>query len=133
MKATSWFWLSAAAGMMAVAYTDLPNGIIILSACILATPLVYFAAGGWEHAVTVLPPGHFDAYNPDFGEHPFFKASSYFLATMLLLMGVQSMYQKFYSAKTPKDAKTAVIWWTIGTIFVETVVIVIAVFAASYF
>ncbi len=43
------------------------------------------------------------------------------------------MYQKFYSAKTPKDAKKAVILWTIGTVFVETVVVVIAVFAYSKF
>lgn len=41
------------------------------------------------------------------------------------------MYQKFYSARTPKDAKKAVILWTIGVIFVETVVVVIAVFAYS--
>ena len=50
---------------------------------------------------------------------------------MFLLMGVQSMYQKFYSAKSAKDAKKAVAWWTVGTIFVETVVVVIAVFAYS--
>jgi len=43
------------------------------------------------------------------------------------------MYQKFYSARTPKDAKKAVILWTIGTIFVETVVVIIAVFSYSKF
>ncbi len=124
---------TALAGMVAVAYTDLPNGIIIMLACIIATPLVYAASGGWEQAVSVLPAGHFETFNPDFGEMPLLKAMGYFLATMLLLMGVQSMYQKFYSAKTPKDAKQAVLWWTVGTIFVETVVIVIAVFAAAEF
>ena len=30
-------------GMVAIVYTDLPNGIIIVLACILATPFVYFA------------------------------------------------------------------------------------------
>jgi len=124
---------TALAGMVAVAYTDLPNGIIILLACVAATPLVYATAGGWDQAAAILPAGHFQAFNPDFGQHPLLKAGGYFLATMLLLMGVQSMYQKFYSAKTPQAAKTAVLWWTVGTIVVETVVIVIAVFAASYF
>jgi len=124
---------TALAGMIAVAYTDLPNGIIIVLACILATPFVYAFAGGWNQAVTTLPPGYFEMYDPNFGQHPFLKAFGYFLSTMLLLMGVQSMYQKFYSAKTPKDAKQAVLWWTVGTIFVEIVVIVIAVFATSYF
>jgi len=121
---------TALAGMVAVAYTDLPNGIIILLACLTATPLVYAFAGGWEQAVAVLPEGHFKAFSPEFGA---LKSIAYFLSCMLLLMGVQSMYQKFYSAKTPKDATQAVVWWTIGTIFVETVVIIIAVFAASYF
>jgi len=41
------------------------------------------------------------------------------------------MYQKFYSAKSARDARKAVIWWTLGTIFVESVVVIIAVFAFS--
>jgi Na+/proline symporter len=47
-------------------------------------------------------------------------------------MGVQSMYQKFYSANSARDAKRAVAIWIVGTIVVETVVIAIAVFAAAY-
>jgi Na+/proline symporter len=94
-------------------------------------PFVYLAAGGFEQATQVLEPGYFAAVNSQFGAHPTLKVAGYFLATMFLLMGVQSMYQKFYSAKTPKDARKAAIWWTIGTVFVETVVVVIAVFAYS--
>ena len=122
---------TALGGMVAVAYTDLPNGIIIVLACILAVPFVYIAAGGLPEAKQVLDPGYFAVVNEQFGAHPTLKVGGYFLATMLLLMGVQGVYQKFYSAKTPKDAKKAVILWTIGTIFVETVVVVIAVFAYS--
>jgi len=122
---------TALGGMVAVAYTDLPNGIIILLACVLAVPFVYLAAGGLEQATQALEPGYFAAVNDQFGANPVLKVGGYFLATMLLLMGVQSMYQKFYSAKTPKDAKKAAILWTVGTVFVETVVVVIAVFAYS--
>jgi len=118
-------------GMVAVAYTDLPNGIIILLACILAVPFVYLAAGGLEQATQALEPGYFAVVNDQFGANPILKVGGYFLATMLLLMGVQSMYQKFYSAKTPKDAKRAAILWTVGTVFVETVIVIIAVFAYS--
>ena len=124
---------TAAAGMMAVAYTDLPNGIIILTASVLAAPVMYYLSGGWEAAVIDLPQEHFAVFNKDFGAHPLLKAGSYFLATMFLLMGVQSMYQKFYSAKTPRDARHAVALWVVGTVVVETVVVVIAVFAASHF
>ena len=47
-------------------------------------------------------------------------------------MGVQSMYQKFYAAKSPAEAKKAVAIWIVGTIVVETIVIAIAVYASVY-
>jgi Na+/proline symporter len=124
---------TATAGMMAVAYTDLPNGIIILTASVLAAPVMYYLSGGWETAVVDLPQQHFAIFNKDFGAHPLLKAGSYFLATMFLLLGVQSMYQKFYSARTPRDARQAVALWVVGTVVVETVVVIIAVFAAAHF
>ncbi|MBN1895773.1 sodium:solute symporter family protein [bacterium] len=124
---------TALAGMMAVAYTDLPNGILIVTACVVAVPFVMANAGGWSGARHVLPPGHFAVVSGDFGAHPALKAGSYFLATLMLLLGVQSMYQKFYSARTPRDARSAAGLWIIGTVLVETVVVIIAVFAAAKF
>jgi SSS family solute:Na+ symporter len=124
---------TALGGMVAIAYTDLPNGIIIVLACLLAVPFVIVAAGGLHGAEAALSPGYFAVVNNQFGAHPWLKAIGYFLSTMFLLLGVQSMYQKFYSAKSARDAKKAVAWWTVGTIFVETVVVVIAVFAYSMF
>ena len=123
----------ALGGMIAVAHTDLPNGIIIVLACIVATPFVVITAGGWGAAAQVLPPGHMAIFSADFGKYPALKGISYFLATLMLLLGVQSMYQKFYSAKSPKEAKTAVVFWILGTIVVETVVVIIAIYAATYF
>ena len=133
IAATFVILFTAVGGMIAIAYTDLPNGIIIVLACLLSVPFVYLAAGGFPEATQVLDAGYFAVVNEQFGAHPFLKVGGYFLATMLLLMGVQSVYQKFYSAKTPKDARRAVIFWTIGTVFVETVVVIIAVFAYSKF
>ncbi|MFZ5785133.1 MAG: sodium:solute symporter family protein, partial [Acidobacteriota bacterium] len=122
----------AIGGMVAVAHTDLPNGIIIVLACCLALPFVVATAGGWSNIQQVLPAGHFEVFSPDFGKYPPLKGMSYFLSTLLLLMGVQSMYQKFYAARSPKEAKRAVAIWIVGTIVVETIVIAIAVFAGSY-
>jgi SSS family solute:Na+ symporter len=122
----------AIGGMVAVAHTDLPNGIIIVLACCLALPFVAVAAGGWTGITQALPPGHFEVFSADFGKYPALKGLAYFLSTLLLLMGVQSMYQKFYAARSPREAKQAVAIWIVGTIVVETVVIAIAVFAAAY-
>ena len=124
---------TAIGGMIAVAHTDLPNGIIIMLACVVSVPFVVVTAGGFGAPAEVLPESHMLLISPEFGEYPFLKAFSYFLATMFLLLGVQSMYQKFYSARTPGDAKKAVVLWIIGTMVVETVIVVIAIYAASYY
>lgn len=124
-------FFTASAGMVAVIYTDLPNGIIIVLACLLSLPFIYIATGGWSGIQTSLDPSYFAVVNEQFGANPTIKVIGYFLATLLLLMGVQSMYQKFYSARSAKEAKKAVIFWTVGVIFVETVAVVIAVFAYS--
>ena len=124
---------TALAGMISVAYTDLPNGILILVACVIAVPFVIANAGGFAHAKEVLPAGHFQLFSPDFGAHPIFKAFGFTLATLSLLMGEQSMYQKFYSAKSAKDARSAAGLWIVGTIIVEVVVVVIAIFASVKF
>jgi len=122
---------TALGGMVAVAHTDLPNGIIILLACCAALPLIVLFSGGLSAAPSALPAQHFAVFSSDFGQYPFLKALSYFLATMMLLLGVQSMYQKFYSAKTPGEAKKAVGIWIVGTILVETLVVAIAIYSAT--
>ncbi len=122
---------TALGGMMAVAHTDLPNGVVIVTASLLSLPLVIIGAGGLSAPVQQLPPTHFQVFAGDFGKYPALKAGGYMLSTLLLLMGVQSMYQKFYSAKTPQDAKKAVALWVMGTVVVETVIIAIAIFGAS--
>lgn len=120
-------------GMIAIANTDLPNGIIILSSTIISTPLVMIAAGGWSKIKAVLPASHFQAFSSEFGANPYLKIPAIALSSLVLLLGVQSMYQKFYSARSPREAKKAAGIWVVGTIIVEGVAIVIAVFAASHF
>jgi SSS family solute:Na+ symporter len=122
---------TAIGGMVAVAHTDLPNGIMIVLASCIAVPFTVAAAGGPGAAAVALPAQHFQVFAEDFGAHPVLKAGGYFLATFLLLMGIQSMYQKFYSAKSPAEAKRAVALWIVGTIVVEVVVVAIAIYGAS--
>jgi len=124
---------TAIGGMVAIANTDLPNGIIILTSTVISTPLVIMALGSWDKLKQILPASHFQVFSSQFGANPALKISAIALSGLLLLLGVQSMYQKFYSARSPKEAKKAAGLWVIGTIVVETVVIVMAVFAAAYF
>lgn len=123
---------TALGGMVAVAYTDLPNGIVIVLACLVSVPFVVLFAGGWSHPAAVLPASHFALFSGDFGYHPALKAIGYSFSTLLLLMGIQSMYQKFYAARSAAEARAAVGVWIFGTIVVEIVVVVIAIYASSY-
>jgi SSS family solute:Na+ symporter/sodium/proline symporter len=43
------------------------------------------------------------------------------------------MYQKFFSAKSEKDARRAVVGWIIGTVILETIIVAIAVTGSALF
>jgi SSS family solute:Na+ symporter/sodium/proline symporter len=57
-------------------------------------------------------------------------AFALFLPTMFLLLGEANMYQKFFSAKSERAAKLAVIGWIVGTIVVETLIDSVGVFGS---
>ena len=120
---------TAFAGMLSIVSVDVINGAVISLAVIVAVPIVFFSIGGSEHLTATLDPSHFTI----FGENNFFWAMGIFLPTFFLLMGESNMYQKFFSAKSEKSAKSAVVWWVIGTIIVETALASLAIFAFSHF
>ncbi len=120
---------TAFAGMLSIVSVDIINGAVITAAVVIAVPLVYFHIGGAEYLTETLDPSHFTI----FGNNSFFWAMGIFLPTFFLLLGESNMYQKFFSAKNEKSAKSAVIFWVIGTIVVETAIASLAIFAFSYF
>jgi solute:Na+ symporter, SSS family len=120
---------TAIAGMASVAYMDVVIGSLATVTLLLALPFVLHAAGGWGGITHVLPATHFQVL----GDFNLAQAFELFLPTMLLMMGNQSMYQKFFSAKSEKDARNAVVGWIIGTVILETVIVALAVFGSVVF
>ncbi len=49
------------------------------------------------------------------------------------MIGNQSMYQKFFSAKSEKDASVAVVGWVFGTVVLETLIVTLAVVGSGLF
>lgn len=117
------------AGMSSVAYMDLFIGLLATSTMCLALPALIHRAGGWSAVHAALPQTHFQVL----GDLSFIQCMELFLPTCLLLMGNQSMYQKFFSAKTERDARISVVGWIIGTILLETVIVAIAVTGSALF
>lgn len=120
---------TAIAGMASVAYMDLFIGLLATGTLVLALPVLTAHAGGWGAVRAALPASHFTVL----GNLSLMQALELFLPTCLLLLGNQSMYQKFFSAKSEKDASRAVVGWIIGTVILETVIVAIAVTGSALF
>lgn len=121
--------LTAIAGMSSVAYMDLFIGLLATFSLCLALPVLVHLSGGWGAVRAVLPATHFQV----FGDLKPVQALELFLPTCLLLLGNQSMYQKFFSAKTERDASRAVVGWIVGTVVLESVIVALAVTGSARF
>jgi solute:Na+ symporter, SSS family len=120
---------TAAAGMASVAYLDLVIGLLVTTIVIISLPLLLGAVGGWQEVRRSLPASHFTPL----GDLTIWQALGLTLPTMLLLIGNQGMYQKFFSARSERDAKKAVGGWIIGTLILETLLITLSVVGSSKF
>jgi Na+/proline symporter len=116
------------AGMASVAYLDLIIGLLVTGIALLSVPLLLERVGGWSGLHASLPANHFTLFGPLSVD----KAFGLLLPTMLLLVGNQGMYQKFFSARSERDAKIAVLGWIAGTLVLETTIITIAVMGSSF-
>ncbi len=120
-------FFTASAGMASIAYLDLVIGSLVTLTVIVAVPIMLHRVGGWTAVHEVLPASHFQVL----GNLHFSQAMGLLLPTMLLLVGNQGMYQKFFSARSERDAKKSVVGWIIGTVILETLLIAVAVIASA--
>jgi SSS family solute:Na+ symporter/sodium/proline symporter len=118
---------TAAAGMASIAYLDLFIGSMVTLTVVVAVPMLLHRAGGWHAVRNALPVTHFEPL----GNLSFLEAFQLLLPTMLLLIGLQGMYQKFFSARSERDARLAVYGWIVGTVLLETLLITLAVTASA--
>ena len=120
---------TALAGMSSVAYMDVAIGSLVTIICIIATPYLLSKAGGWPGLHAALPQSHFQVL----GNLTLVRALEFLVPTMLLMLGNQVMYQKFFSAKSEKDARVSVIGWILGTLLLETLIVTIAVIGSAMY
>ena len=133
---------TALAGMSSVAYMDVAIGSLVTAICIIATPYLLAKAGGWGGLHAALPAAYFEPLGnfrvgPGGVELPvgmgIVRGLEFLVPTMLLMLGNQVMYQKFFSAKTERDARISVIGWILGTLVLETLIVAIAVFGRALY
>jgi len=120
---------TAMAGMSSVAYMDVAIGSLVTVICVVAAPMLFLKAGGWAGLHAALPPSHFEVL----GNLTLLKALEYMVPVLLLMLGNQVMYQKFFSARSEKDARISVIGWILGTVLLETLIVAIAVIGSALY
>ncbi|HEX4163876.1 MAG TPA: sodium:solute symporter family protein [Bryobacteraceae bacterium] len=120
-------FFTAAAGMASIAYLDLVIGSLVMLTVIVAVPIMLNRVGGWHVVARTLPATHFQIL----GNYSLSSAIALTLPTMLLLIGNQGMYQKFFSARSESDARKSVFGWIAGTILLETLLVTMAVIASA--
>ena len=133
---------TALAGMSSVAYMDVAIGSMVTIICLIAAPMLFFKAGGWTGLHQALPPEYFQLLGnyrmtPSHVLQPVgfgvIRGLEFLVPTMLLMLGNQVMYQKFFSAKTQRDARLSVVGWFFGAILLETLIVCIAVFGTALY
>jgi Na+/proline symporter len=132
---------TALAGMASVAYMDVVIGSLTTVSAIVAVPILLGRVGGLTGLHAALPPEYFQL----FGRFGWSKGSSQGLGpalaralellvpTLLLMLGNQSIYQKFFSARSERDARLSVVGWLGGTVLLEILIVGIAVLGAALF
>jgi SSS family solute:Na+ symporter/sodium/proline symporter len=133
---------TALAGMSSVAYMDVAIGSLVTVICIIAAPYLFLQAGGWAGLHATLPPEYFQVLgnyrlSPEHVRQSagmgVVRALEFLVPTLLLMLGNQVMYQKFFSAKSEKAARISVVGWILGTIVLETLIVSIAVFGRALY
>ncbi len=114
---------TALAGMSSVAYTDLVIGLVVTVGCLIALPAMIAHVGGWSAVRVALPTSHFQPM----GDMTWAEILGYFFPTFTLMVGNQSSYQKFFSARSERDARLSVVGWICGTMVLETIIVLLAI------
>ncbi|TAM84643.1 MAG: sodium:solute symporter family protein [Acidobacteria bacterium] len=120
---------TALAGMSSIAYTDLVIGLVVTVGCLFALPAMLGHAGGWSRVAGALPASH----RTVLGTMTWEEALGYFLPTFTLMLGNQAMYQKFFSARSERDARLSVVGWVAGTVVLETAIVLLAIVGGVMF
>lgn len=119
------------AGLMSLAYTDIVTGLIITGSLIVAFPILWGQAGGWQgiadRFAQMGKPDHMNAWGV------FSKAEiiNFILPVFLLIMGDANQYQRFFASRSAKGARSAVTFMIFAVLMIESLIILEAWVASS--
>jgi SSS family solute:Na+ symporter/sodium/proline symporter len=116
------------AGMLSVVYTDVVNGVLMIVGVFAGLFYLVNRIGGLDEVLSVADAagkwslfGHWAEERTSGASAPVI-AISFFVPTMLLLLGDANMYQRIFSARDGGAARKAVAFWVIGVVLLESAI-----------
>jgi Na+/proline symporter len=114
---------TALAGMMSISRTDTFNGVLITIGLLIALPVAWHLAGGWDATLAALP----ESGRQVGGRYTAFDMLSRMLPTFLLVLGDANLHTRFFSAESDRTARRAAILLIPCVLLIDGAIILLAI------
>ena len=119
------------AGLLSVAYTDVANGILMITCFVIALPILFFQAGGFDGmSASFTAKGMTDNMSM-FGVLSLREIVNFTLPSFLLILGDANMYQRFFASDSVQSAKKATYLLFFAVVILESLIIANAWISSS--
>lgn len=119
------------AGLLSVAYTDVANGILMITCFIIALPILFFQAGGFDGMSTSFENKGMMNNMSMFGVLSFREVINFTLPSFLLILGDANMYQRFFASESVQSAKKATYILFFAIVILESLIVANAWISSS--
>ena len=119
------------AGLLSVAYTDVANGILMITCFIIALPILFFQAGGFDGMSTSFENKGMMNNMSMFGVLSFREVINFTLPPFLLILGDANMYQRFFASESVQSAKKATYLLFFAIVILESLIVANAWISSS--
>jgi len=119
------------AGLLSVAYTDVANGILMITCFIIALPILFFQAGGFDGMSTSFENKGMINNMSMFGVLSFREVINFTLPSFLLILGDANMYQRFFAGESVQSVKKATYILFFAIVILESLIVANAWISSS--
>ena len=119
------------AGLLSVAYTDVANGILMITCFIIALPILFFQAGGFDGMSTSFENKGMINNMSMFGVLSFRDVINFTLPSFLLILGDANMYQRFFASESVQSVKKATYLLFFAIVILESLIVANAWISSS--
>ena len=119
------------AGLLSVAYTDVANGILMITCFIIALPILFFQAGGFDGMSTSFENKGMMNNMSMFGVLSFREVINFTLPSFLLILGDANMYQRFFAGESVQSVKKATYLLFFAIVILESLIVANAWISSS--